>query len=62
MVKKPRWTRWFKVNGSNREFMFYASARTKVGLQPHIRRIKGQGDLYRVTKYKGGYEVWDARR
>ena len=57
-----KFTRWFKVNGSNREFMYLDEARTKQELQSAIKFVKEQGDLYRITRNKAGrYTIWDAR-
>ena len=58
---KTKWTRWFKINSESREFMYYTSTSSKKALAPFIKHIKKQGDLYRVTKWKHGYELWDAR-
>lgn len=55
------WTRWFKVKGEDREFMYLFEGDTKKELQPFIQAVKGQGDLYRITKEKGRYFIYDAR-
>jgi len=41
--------------------MYLYGASNKAELQPLIQMIKEQGDLYRITKYNNGYELWDAR-
>ena len=67
MVKRrarasDQWHRLFTVSGSCREFMYLDTVRTKTELKPLIRFVKGQGDLYRVTRLKDGrYIIWDAR-
>lgn len=55
------WTRWFKINGEEREFMYLFEADTKEELLPFIDFVKGQGDLYRIIKEKGRYFLYDAR-
>lgn len=53
--------RFFKVNGSDREFMYLIKTPTRQELDQYIEWVKGQGDIYRVTKEKTGYVLWDAR-
>ena len=61
-MKATRWTRYFTVNGETREFMYTYGSKDKTVLQPFIRMIKGQGDIYRITKTASGYyKLWDAR-
>jgi hypothetical protein len=60
------WHKFFKVGGSDREFMYYTSAKNKSDLKPHIKDIKKQGDMYRVTKHKNKkrgtfFNLFDAR-
>lgn len=59
-------TRWFKVNGEDREFMYIFGATSKLELEPFIQLVQNQGDLYRITPCtRNGepyYEIWDARR
>ena len=59
--ENTNWFRHFRVYGDTRTFMYLYGAPTKAELQPFIQMVKGQGDLYRITKWKGGYEIWDAR-
>lgn len=57
-----QWHRFFSVGDEKREFMYLAMTATKAELKPWIRQVKGQGDLYRVTRLKrGAYIIWDAR-
>ena len=58
-----QWHRFFTDSvGNTREFMYLHAARNKYELEPFIALVKGQGDLYRITRRKNGlYEIWDAR-
>lgn len=66
MAKKKQASNiWHKFFGG-REYMYHTTAKHKSELEPHIRHIKGQGDLHRVTKHKNKsrgifYNLWDAR-
>ncbi len=53
--------KWFKINGSDREFMYLYSTTDKIELQQVKDFVKAQGDIYRVTKRNGKYTIWDAR-
>lgn len=57
-----QWHRFFTVDGETREFMYVITEHLKSDLKPHTKHIKSQGDLYRITKVKRGYTLWDARR
>jgi len=54
-------TKWFKINGEEREFMYLYGSLNRCELQPFINLVKSQGDLYRVVKSQAYYELWDAR-
>ena len=57
-----KYTRWFKVNGENREFLHFYGSTEKQEIEECKQRIKAQGDIYRTTKLKSGFiEIWDAR-
>ena len=53
--------RFFKVGGEDREFMYRITEKHKRDLEPHKKAVKKQGDIYRTTKTKRGYTLWDAR-
>lgn len=62
MNKSDEWIKSFKVNGEDHAFMYLYGADTKSELKPFIELVKGQGDMYRITKEYGRYHIWDARR
>jgi len=57
-----KFTKWFKVNGEDREFMLYWQSKEPIEVLQCIEQIKSQDDLYRTTRNKNGtIHLWDAR-
>ena len=63
MRKEKKWTKFFKVRGEDREFLFFHMGREQDELEKCKESIKLQGDMYRVTRDKKTqiWTIWDAR-
>ena len=58
-----RHMKWFKVNGEDREFMYYFGSKDLSEIHECKEQIKNQNDLYRITQTVNGYlHIWDARK